>query len=122
MSDTTEKLVILISKGIDDERSSVGFTIANGAITAGMKVSVFLTSSAIDLVRKGGQALTQVPPLDPLLALIEDFQRRGGTIWACTPCVKARGYADADLMDGVIITGASVMLAELKTGATSLSF
>ena len=122
MSDTTEKLVILISKGIDDERSSVGFTIANGAITAGMKVSVFLTSSAIDLVRKGGQALTQVPPLDPLLALIEDFQRRGGTIWACTPCVKARGYAEADLMDGVIITGASVMLAELKTGATSLSF
>lgn len=27
-----------------------------------------------------------------LKALIDDVLRRGGTIWACPPCVKARGY------------------------------
>ena len=118
----TDKLVVLVTNGIASELSSVAFTIANGGITAGLKVSVFLTSNGIDLVRKGGQAMTVVPPLDPLAKLIADFQARGGVIWACTPCVKARGYEQKDLLDGVIITGASVMHAEIKQGAATLSF
>jgi predicted peroxiredoxin len=122
MSQTTDKLVILVTRGIDSELSSVAFTIANGGITAGLKVSMFLTSTAIDLVRKRGQAMTHVPPLAPLGALIEDFQKRGGVIWACPPCVETRGYTQADLLDGVIITGASAMHAEIKQGAATLSF
>lgn len=122
MQGGTDKLVILVTRGIDSELSSVAFTIANGGLTAGLKVFIFLTSTAIDLVRKGGQRLTQVAPLDPLAALIEDFQKRGGTIWACPPCVKSRGYEQADLIDGVVIAGASVMHAEIKTGAATLSF
>jgi predicted peroxiredoxin len=118
----TDKLVILMTRGIDSELSSVAFTIANGGLTAGLKVFMFLTSSAIDLVRKNGQKMTHVPPLQPLLGSIEDFQKRGGVIWACTPCVQSRGYEQADLIDGVIITGASVMHAELKNGAATLSF
>jgi predicted peroxiredoxin len=122
MQSTTDKLVVLITKGIDSELSSVALTIANGGITAGLKVSLFLTSTAIDLVRKGGQRLTHVAPLEPLAAMIEDFQKRGGTIWACPPCVKSRGYEQTDLLDGVVIVGASAMHAEIKAGAATLSF
>jgi predicted peroxiredoxin len=122
MQTATDKLVILVTKGIDSELSSVAFTIANGGITAGLKVYMFLTSTAIDLVRKGGQKMTHVAPLDPLAALIEDFQKRGGTIWACPPCVKSRGYEQADLIDGVVIVGASAMHAEIRQGAATLSF
>jgi predicted peroxiredoxin len=111
-----------MTRGIDSELSSVGFTIANGGLTAGLKVSIFLTSTAIDLVRKGGQQLTQVAPLEPLAALIADFQKRGGVIWACPPCVKSRGYEQSDLLDGVIIVGASAMHEEIKKGAATLSF
>jgi predicted peroxiredoxin len=122
MATGTEKLVVLMTKGIDSELSSVAFTIANGGLTAGLKVSIFLTSNAIDLVRRGGQSLTQVAPLDSLASLIQDFQARGGVIWACPPCVKARGYEQSDLLDGVIIVGASAMHAEIKAGAATLSF
>lgn len=122
MATGTEKLVVLMTKGIDSELSSVAFTIANGGLTAGLKVSIFLTSNAIDLVRRGGQSLTQVAPLDLLAGLIQDFQARGGVIWACPPCVKARGYEQSDLLDGVIIMGASAMHAEIKAGAATLSF
>ena len=118
----TDKLIILMTKGIDSELSSVAFTIANGGITAGLKVSVFLTSAAIDLVRRGGQRLTHVPPLDPLMKSIEDFQKRGGVAWACTPCVQSRGYQQSDLLEGVTITGASVVHAQIKEGAATLSF
>jgi len=122
MQNSIDKVVVLLTKGIDSEVSSVAFTIANGALTAGMKASVFLTSAAIDLVRKGGQKMTQVAPLESLAKLIEDFQARGGAIWACPPCVKSRGYEQADLLDGVVIVGASAMFAEMKDGAATLSF
>jgi predicted peroxiredoxin len=122
MPAATTNLVIVVTKGIDSELSSVAFTIANGGLTAGLKVSMFLTSTAIDLVRRGGQQLTHVAPLQSLAALIEDFQKRGGVLWACPPCVQSRGYQQADLLDGVIIVGASAMHAEIKAGAATLSF
>ena len=118
----SRSLVVLMTHGADDEVSSVAFTIACGGLTAGLKVGVFLTSAAVDLVRKRAIDLTVVAPLSPLRELVQDFMKRGGTVWACTPCVKARGYEQPDLIEGVIITGASVMHEEIKKGAATLSF
>lgn len=122
MADNARELVCLITHGIDHEMSSVAFTIANGGITAGLNVSIFLSSSGVDLVRKRAADTTEVKPLEPLANLIKDFMARGGTIWACTPCVKSRGYSDADLIDGVVISGASVLHERIKAGAATLSF
>lgn len=122
MSQDSRELVVLMTRGADHELSSVGFTIACGGITAGLKVCIFLTSAAVDLVRKRSVEMTQVAPLDPLKTLIEDFMGRGGTVIACPPCVKARGYAQEDFIDGVTIAGASVIHERLKNGAASLSF
>lgn len=122
MSENGRDLVVMISHGIDDELSSVGFTIANGGITSGLKVSIFLTSAGVDLVRKGAADTTQVHPLEPLADLIKDFMSRGEALWACAPCVKARAYSQDDLLDGVVISGASVMHELIKEGAGTLSF
>ena len=99
---------------MDHERSSVAFTVANGGLTAGLQVSIFLVSSAVDRL--------VVHPFEPLAALVKDFVARGGRLWACTPCVKARGYQQTDLIDGVEITGASKMHELIKAGAATLSF
>jgi len=122
MAEPAGELVVLMTRGTDHELSSVGFTIANGGMTAGLKVSMFLTSAAVDLVRKRAADTTQVNPLEPLKALIEDFLKRGGTLWACTPCVKARGYTQEDLLPGVVIAGSSAMHERIKAGAATLSF
>ncbi|MFO1216986.1 MAG: DsrE family protein [Burkholderiaceae bacterium] len=122
MPDNARELVIVMTRGTDHELSSVGFTIANGGLTAGLAVRIFLTSAAVDLVRRRATELTQVAPLEPLKALIGDFIARGGTLWACTPCVKARGYTPDDLIEGVQISGASAMHDCIKRGAATLSF
>lgn len=117
-----KNLVVVITHGTDHELSSVGFTIANGGITAGLKVHIFLTSGGVDLARRHAIDTTQVAPLEPLAALVKDFLQRGGTLWACTPCVKARGYTQDHLIEGTIITGASVLHEQIKNGAATLSF
>jgi predicted peroxiredoxin len=122
MTEETRNLVVMVTHGIDHELSSVALTIACGGMTAGMKVAIFLTSGGVDIVRRRAAATTQVKPLDPLADLIADFLRRGGKIWACTPCVKSRGYGENDLLEGVEITGASKVHELLKAGAATLCF
>jgi predicted peroxiredoxin len=122
MAESSRELVVVMTHGADHELSSVAFTIANGGMTTGLKVSVFLTSAAVDLVRKKGTDSTVVPPLEPLATLVADFLKRGGRLWACTPCVKARGYEQNDLISGVEIAGSSKIHELIKAGAATLSF
>ncbi|MFW6049695.1 MAG: DsrE family protein [Myxococcota bacterium] len=122
MSDEPRKLFVLITHSTENELSSVGFTIANGGLTAGLSVSIFLTGGGVDLARKGATAMTEVKPLEPLESLIQDFIGRGGTLYACTPCVKNRGYTEEDLVPGTVISGASVIHNAIKEGAATLSF
>lgn len=118
----TRDLVVVITHGIDHELSSAGLIVALGGLTAGLRVSIFLTSSGVNIVRRGAADLTHVKPLEPLADMLRDFLARGGTLWACTPCVTSRGYTQANLLEGVIITGASVMHELIKRGAATLSF
>ena len=122
MPEAKRTLVIMMTRSTDHELSSVGFTIACGGLTAGLDVCVFLTSASVDLVRKRAIDSTVVPPLSPLRELVQDFMKRGGAVFACTPCVKARGYEQNDLIEGAVIAGASVMHERIKQGAATLSF
>jgi len=122
MDKETRDLVVVITHGIENELSSAGLIIALGGMTAGLRVSIFLTSAGVDIVRRGASDMTHVKPLEPLVDMLRDFLARGGTLWACTPCVKSRGYTQESLLEGVIITGSSVMHELIKRGAATLSF
>lgn len=122
MSEESRNLVVLVTNGVDNELSSVAFTIANGGMTSGLDVSIFLTGAGVDLARKRAVDATQVHPLEPLSDLVQDFLSRGGHLWACTPCVKGRGYEQDDLIEGTVITGASLMHQLIADGAATLSF
>jgi len=122
MSEQVRDLTVVITHGIDHELSSVALTIARGGMNAGLRVSLFLTSTGVDLVRRRGAELTHVPPLDPLKDLIADIITRGGTVWACPPCTKTRGYEQADLIDGVTIAGAAGMHKLIAGGGATLCF
>ncbi len=118
----TRDLVVVITHGIDHELSSAGLTIALGGMTAGLNVSIFLTSSGVDIVRRRAADTTHVKPLEPLAEMLRDFKARGGALWACAPCVKSRGYEPSDLLEGVVVAGSSKIHELIKQGAATLSF
>jgi len=118
-----KKLVIVITHGLDDERASVAWSIANGGINSGLDVTVFLTSAAVDWVRKGAADLVHLNPMDPpMKEMIQKVRDSGCTILVCPPCAKVRGYSQNDLLEGVIITGSGAMHELIKQGAATLSF
>jgi len=122
MENGKRDLVVMITHGLDHELSSAALIIALGGMTSGLNVSIFLVSSGVDIVRQGAANFTQVKPIDPLPDMLRDFMARGGKIWACAVCAKNRGYMPEHLLEGVVISGASVMHALIKGGAATLSF
>jgi predicted peroxiredoxin len=122
MSDS-KKLVIVVTNGFDNERSSVAWSIANGGIGMGFEVTMFLVSSGVDWVRKGASAGAQLNPFDPKMGeMIRNVVDSGANIFICPPCAKVRGYEASDFMDGVQIAGSAAMLGVVAEGAATLSF
>lgn len=118
-----QKLVVVVSNGFHDERSSVAWSIANSGISSGLEVMVFLVSSGVDWVRRGAAEVAQLNPLDPPLSeMIDNFLASGGRIVVCPPCAKVRGYTEKDLLEGVSLEGSGAMHALIKQGAATLSF
>jgi predicted peroxiredoxin len=118
-----KKLVIVNSRGFDDERSSVAWSIANTAVASNMDVTVFLVAAGVDWVRKGAADAAQLNPFDPTMNdMIGNFLENGGRILICPPCAKVRGYSEDSLIDGVTIAGAPVMLEEMQQNAGALTF
>ena len=119
----TKKLVIVISRGLDDERSSVAWSIANAGIASDLEVTVFLVASGVDWVRKGAAEVAHLNPLDPSMKeMIGNLMNHGGKVLVCPPCAKVRGYQENDLVEGVTVAGAPAMLEVVKQGAATLSF
>lgn len=118
-----KKLVVIVSNGLDNERSSVAWSVANGGIATNFEVTMFLVSSGVDWVRKGAADVARLNPLDPpAKEMIQNVMDNGGTILACPPCAQIRGYDKDDLLDGVTLAGSVAMLEKVSQGATTLSF
>ncbi len=119
----TKKLVVIVTNGFNDERASVAWSVANGAIGSGMEVTMFLVSSGVDWVRKGAADAARLNPLDPpIKELMQTVIESGARILVCPPCAGVRGYAAEDLLEGVTLAGSVAMLEHVQQGAATVTF
>ena len=118
-----KKLVVVVTSGFNDERSSVAWSVANGGLASGFQVTMFLVSSGVDWVRKGGADIARLNPLDPPVKdMIQNLIQSGGKIMVCPPCAKVRGYGQEDFIEGVELAGSVAMLGVVSEGASTLTF
>lgn len=119
----SKKLVIVVTRGCDDERASVAWSVANGGIGSGFEVTMFLVSSGADWARKGASEYARLNPLDPPLKdMMQNVIDSGGNIFVCPPCAKVRGYEPHDLIEGAELAGSAAMLGIVSEGAKTLTF
>ncbi|KPK12007.1 MAG: hypothetical protein AMJ68_03435 [Acidithiobacillales bacterium SG8_45] len=118
-----KKLVVIVTRGCDDERSSVAWSVANGGIASGYHVTMFLVSAGADWARKGAADNARLNPLDPpAKEMIQNVIDAGGSIMVCPPCAKVRGYEKENLIEGAELAGSTAMLGVVSEGAKTLTF
>ena len=117
-----KKVVVLISYGLDDERASVAWSIANGGIKSGLEVSIFLVSSGVDWVRRGAADNVHLNPKDPTMkAMIDAVVNNKCRIMVCPPCAEVRGYSVDNLIDEVEMIGSGALHQLILEGAEVIS-
>lgn len=122
MSDK-KKLVIVVTNGFDNERSSVAWSVANGGLAQDFELTMFLVSSGVDWVRKNAMSVARMNPLDPPVSeMIQNVIDSGANIFVCPPCAKVRGYEREDFINGIEMAGSTAMLGVVADGASTLTF
>ena len=118
-----QKMVVTITNGVDNERSSVGWSVANGGVGMGFEVTMFLVSAGVDWARRGAAEKARPNPLDPTIGdMMKNVLDNGGQLFVCPPCAGVRGYTESDLIDGATLAGSAAMLGVAAEGAITLTF
>lgn len=95
------------------DKATIGFTLAVAARDLGEMVSVILASEGVRLAVPGyADDLNNGEPFKPLKVLMDDLLAKGGTLHVCTPCMKKRGIAEAQVLKHSavrLIAGADVI-------------
>ncbi|MBW9260342.1 MAG: DsrE family protein [Candidatus Thiodiazotropha sp. (ex. Lucinisca nassula)] len=118
-----KQLVVIVTRGCDDERASVAWSVANGGIASGYQVTMFLVSAGADWARKGAAEHARPNPLDPPVTdMMQNVIDSGGSILVCPPCAKVRGYEPDNLISGAQLAGSTAMLGVVSEGASTLTF
>ena len=117
-----KKIVVLVSYGLDDERASVAWSIANGGINSGLDVNIFLVSSGVDWVRKGAADNVHLNPKDPpMKTMIDNVINNNCRIMVCPPCAEVRGYSSENLIEEVELVGSAALHQLIIEGAEIIS-
>jgi len=118
-----EKLFIMVTHGPEEpELATIPLVMAGAAAASDMEVVVGFQGEGCRLVTKGAADDIAVPEFVPLKQLLHDVHTLGGTFLVGGPCVKNRGIAPEDLVEGAEVCAAGRFVAEIATATNSLVY
>jgi predicted peroxiredoxin len=114
---SSEKIdtLFLVGHGTENgEKCTIPFVLANIEVEKpGRKVEVVFIFNGVTLAIPGKAAGFNIGvPFETfdLETRIKDFQKKGGIVNVCTPCLVHRGLQDSPVLDGVVrIKGTDLM-------------
>ena len=119
----TEKLVFMVLHGPSHpEHATIPFVMGCAALASDVHVVLGFQADGVELVRRGGADRVEAPAFPPLAKLMADFRELGGKMLVCGPCLKSRGIAAEDLIEGAEIVAAGRFIAEITSATNSLVY
>jgi predicted peroxiredoxin len=119
----TEKLVFMVLHGpTHPEHATIPFVMAGAALASDVEVVLGFQADGVELVRKRGADGVEAPGFPPLAKLMADVRELGGKLLVCGPCIKSRGIAADDLVEGAEVVAAGRFVAEITSATNSLVY
>jgi predicted peroxiredoxin len=104
-----KRLLVVLNHGTDHpSKATRAFQMAKIAKEKGAEVTLFLVDEAVYLAKAGVADTVKAPTGDELKTYRAFLQDQAVDVLVCTPCAKARGIDQDELIKG----------ARLETGAT----
>lgn len=108
MSDQAGKVVVNLATGHEDtDRVTVAFLVATAALERKRPVVMFATKEAVRLGTPGYAQAIESAGAPPVAKLFDQFIDRGGELFLCPICFKARALDEQAVVAGARIAGAT---------------
>src|SRR5213078_940370 len=102
------KVVINLMTGHEDaDKVTVAFLVATAALTAGKRVTMFLTKEAVRLGLPGYADAIESANAPPVQRLFEQYRDGGGELFVCPICFSARALDEDALVANARLAGAT---------------
>lgn len=119
----TEKLVFMVTHGpAHPEHATIPFVMAGAALASDVKVVLGFQAEGVELMQAGVAEGIEAPGFPPLQKLLDDVRQLGGLLLVCGPCIKSRGIAPDDLVEGAEVVAAARFIAEITSATNSLVY
>jgi len=123
VDDKKEKMVYINTNGAENpERATLPFMMAGAALAMEVEVAVVLQGTGVFLAKKGYLENVPVTGSQPLQQLVATFMEGGGRLLVCIPCLKERHMAEADLIEGAILTSGVALNEEILSADATLVY
>ncbi len=101
------------------ERAYTALRFARTAVFEGHKTRLFLVENGVYLAKKDQKPASDQPNFG---AFLEDLIKDGQEVKACVVCVKARGIAESELIDGVKVVALNDLVEWTATSDKTIVF
>jgi len=119
----TEKLVLMVTHWTrHPERATIPFVMAAAALASDVQVVMGFQADGVELVQRGVAKTVTAPEFPPLAKLLADVRELGGSLLVCNPCIKSRGIAPTDLVEGAEVVAAARFVAEVTSATNVLTY
>ena len=122
MSDDGKVVINLMTGHEDADKVTVAFLVATAALTAGKRVTTFLTKEAVRLGLPGYADAIESAGSPPVKDLFQQYRDGGGELFVCPICFKARALDESALLPDARLAGATPLWEWIGEGATVFSY
>jgi predicted peroxiredoxin len=122
MSDDGKVVINLMTGHEDADKVTVAFLVATAALTAGKRVTTFLTKEAVRLGLPGYADAIESAGSPAVKDLFQQYRDGGGELFVCPICFKARALDEAALLPDARLAGATPLWEWIGEGATVFSY
>ena len=118
-----EKIVYVATHFKDSpEKAIIPFVLANASYAMDARPVIIVQGEGVNLAVKGRAAEIVHAPFDPLEKLFASYADQGGQLLVCSPCLKARGLDEKDLVPNARIVGAAKIIEEVTAAKAVMSY
>lgn len=121
--ETNEKIVIISTVGKDNpEKATLPFVLATAAQATDVEVTVILQADSVVLAKKGEADHVKAGSLLPLKELLDTFLEFKGSLFLCSPCLKARNITENEIIEGSQIIAAGTVVTEVLSATSVVTY
>ena len=120
-ADANELIINLTSDATADPHPSLmAINFATKAVESGLDVTIFMNVHGVKLASKDAAdiAFNDQNLHDKIAAFIE----KGGKVLACPMCMKISGVEAENLVPGIEVSGANIMMTKLQENPTVFTY